>query len=735
MREMDEYYRTYPADVGRQEALLDERLSLDPGASAMEKKAWVYEIIARECEIKLFRHCPFYFEVQTGRTRNSVGSAYPPIPGIDSWVMRSDRTGFLGKFQEWVTPYMEEDILDSTMYMDCAHHAMGVEEVLEQGFYGIRQKAKERLAGSVTEKEREFLKSVIAAQNALITLTERFADKAEEMLQTEQDETIAVRLKRISLSARKSPLYPAETFYEALNTLWYLREIGNSFEAIGFAILGHIDRILEKYYIHDIETGTLSREEAQDLITWFVAMTDARWDLSDTPYGTNTSLNIGGCDRNGTPVFNDITRFVIEAYLEYRFVNPKLQARFSEGAPEEYYQLVGKLAASGTNVLSVFHDEVLIRGFQDKGKELEDARLYVSGGCQETVLAGTEFGSRAYCYLNPAKYLLMMLFPEQYDFFQKEHIVPLSMEYCRDFEEFYGRAFTNLKLIVNAITWHYNEFEAFWKDYNPCPLYSSTIDSCIEQAKDISSGGAKYNGNMYAVSGIGTFIDSLYAVKKTVFEDKALSLDKLKRLLETNYEGEEALRQRLLRKLPKYGQDAQDLKELTTKVFEDIAVSVSGMPNTRGGQYEASLWSFYGYEWLKAKTGATPDGRKAGESLARGINPSEHTTTTILQMVHSLSDVDFSRFPGTAVLYFEMPLTLAKQDEQVFVYLLKYFMASGGSVFDFDVVDEMALEEALEMPEKHQNLVVRVCGYSARFVTLDREMQLEIVNRAKRTAG
>ena len=756
MEEMDSHYRASPADISRQEQILEEMLRQKPNASAMEKKTWVYRVIASECEIKLFRHCPFYFEVVSGRPRNSVGAAYPPLPGLDSWVMRSDRSGFLEKFQGWVRPYMEEDIIDSTMYMDCAHHGMGVETVLDLGFAGIRKKAEERLAGEEDTQKAEFLNSVIQAQDALIHLTRRFHIRAEEMLSAEEDSVIRKRLERIRDAAEKSPIYPAKTFYEALNTFWYLREIGNTFEALGFAILGHMDRILERYYVQDMKACILTREEAKDLITWFLALTDARWDLNDTPYGTNTSVNIGGCDREGKPVFNDITRFILEAYEEYRFVNPKLQARFSRGAPEEYVRLVGKLAALGTNVLSVFNDEVIIKGETEKGKALEDARLYVNGGCQETVLEGTEFGSRAFCYLNPTKYLLMMLFPEQYgqwkfwnaearetdgahplrcDFFGNEKIVPVSMEHCRDFEEFYERVFYNLKLIVNAITWRYNGFEAFWKDYNPCPLYSSTIAGCVEQAKDVSQGGAKYNGSAFAVSGTGTFIDCLYAIGEAVFHQKRFSLEKMKQMLLSNYEGEETIRRWLLQGLDKYGQNRESLKELTRKVYDDLAVTVSGMPNSRGGQYEAALWSFYGYEWLKDRTGATPDGRKAGESLSRGINPGEHVETTIVQMVHSLSEVDLSKYPGTAVFYFEMPVTLAKQDSRIFEYLIRYFLACKGNVFDFDVVDSRALEDALVHPERHQNLVVRVCGYSARFVTLDKKMQMEILNRSKRITG
>lgn len=136
MGELDAHYRVSPVDISKQESILDEMLEKYPDASPFEKKSWIYQVAAEECEVKLFRHCPFYFEVVTGRVRNSVGAAYPPLPGIDSWLMRRDHTGFLEKYQNWVKPYMDDDIIDSTMYMDCAHHAMGLENVLEYGFSG-----------------------------------------------------------------------------------------------------------------------------------------------------------------------------------------------------------------------------------------------------------------------------------------------------------------------------------------------------------------------------------------------------------------------------------------------------------------------------------------------------------------------------------------------------------------------------------------------------------------------
>jgi len=156
------------------------------------------------------------------------------------------------------------------------------------------------------------------------------------------------------------------------------------------------------------------------------------------------------------------------------------------------------------------------------------------------------------------------------------------------------------------------------------------------------------------------------------------------------------------------------------------------MPNGRGGRYEASIWSFYGYEWMKAHCGALPDGRLRGQSLSRGLNPSERTPAELSAILHTMDGVDYAQFPQSAVAYFCMPVSLADDNVQICASLIRCFLACGGSAVDFDVLDSAAIADALEHPERHQQLVIRVCGYSARFVDLSREMQLEIAGRAQR---
>lgn len=728
-QEFESYYSKYPVDVTELYSKLDELDSESSDKTPYERKALIYKVAEKYCDVHVFRHCPFYFEIVTGRERNSVTSGFPPGPGIDGWMMKKN-PDLQREFEGWCKEYKEKDILFTTMFTDFAHHYVGCDNVLREGLGGIIRKAKDRLKTAKTIKEKAFLESVIAGNQALIGIAKKFAAKAREMLAVEDNPAVRNRLERIADTAERVPENPPATFYEALNTIWFMREACNSLEGVGFAVVGHLDRLLEKYYLADLKKGRITREEAKDLISWFLSLTDAKWDLSDTPTGTNTTVVIGGCDENGKIVFNDITRMVIEAFGEYRLVNPKLQARISSKHPQEYFDLLGNLAATGSNVLSIFNDDVLIQAHVKEGKRLEDSRLYVAGGCQEPLLANTENNCRAYAYINLPQLLNMTLFPDEWDFWRKEGIEVKRVDSCDSFEEFYSNFISNVKSASKKLASRFNEYEKQWWEYNPCPIYSSTIDDCIEKAKDVTEGGARYNPNSFSYVGIGTLIDSLYAISEAVFEKKVLTLEELKGHLKSNFANGEYIRQYLLNRIPKYGQDNEKINSFAGRVFSDIAEATSGMPNARGGTYEASLFAFHAYDWMKRNTGATPDGRKAGEVLSRGMGPSEQSRSNeISKILHTLDSIDMTRYPGSGVLYLDMPYTQTKVDPRIFAQIIKYFLEKGGCVFDFNIIDPEKLKEAKLHPEKHQNLVVRVCGFSAYFTSLDPEVQDEIINR------
>ena len=198
--------------------------------------------------------------------------------------------------------------------------------IIQYGLTGIKSYAEERLQKSdLNEHQKDFLCCMISVCDSLIRIAERFSEKAKRMLQDESDKMHRIVLEKIANTAYRIPAFPAETFYEAMCAVWFTREMCNALDGLGFAVIGHLDRILNVYYERDIREGRLTREEAQEYMDCFVSMTDARWDLrADLPGGTNADIIIGGCDQEGKVVYNEVSRMIIESYRKYRFANPKL---------------------------------------------------------------------------------------------------------------------------------------------------------------------------------------------------------------------------------------------------------------------------------------------------------------------------------------------------------------------------------------------------------------------------
>ncbi len=728
-KESEEFYSTYPEDVSDIEKGLDERYR-ENNVSAMVQKKWTYETVSRSCDVKIFRYCPFYSEIITGRERNSVAGAFPPIPGLGCWALRTHYP--VAEFDEWRKPYVDKDLIFAEMMTDHSHHYADVEYVLNVGFERIREKARE--AQPADREEEEFLDAVISACDAAILVGERFSEKAGEMLETEEDPAVRENLQRIQKTACRVPRYPAETFYEALCSVWFTRELCTSMEGSGFAVMGHYDRLLEPYYEQDIKNGTLTEEEAQELIDCMMLITDARWKHVSATSGTNASVVIGGCDGEGSLIFNDVTKLILNTFLKYETSSPKLQVRLSHGHPDEFIKKTAQIAALGRNTLTILNDDVLIEAHHKAGKEVCDCRLYLAGGCQEPVLSN-ECNSRAFMYLNLPQFLNAVLFPDEFELWEQENIEPGKTDGVSDFTELYDHVIYNFSRFMDALAGHYRRFEQIWSEINPMPLFSATMKECMDRKKDITKGGARYNSSSFSLVGIGTFIDSLFAIKKAVFDSGIFSMEEMKECIRSDFKDREETRLYLLNKIPKYGQSDPELEDFTVRVFHDLAEHSSGMPNARGGYFEASLFAFFFYDVLKDRTWATADGRHFGGRISRGCNPCETTQgVDIASLLYSLKKIDFTDYPGVAVSYMEMPAAKTRCEEGIFADILRAFIHCGGSALDFNVVDKEQLLRAKEDPESYRNLIVRVCGYSAPFISLSEDLQDEVIQRTMRTS-
>lgn len=221
---------------------------------------------------------------------------------------------------------------------DHSHHYADVERVLYDGFEKIRKEVSEMKAEST--EEQEFKDSMLAACDAAITLGYKFSEEADRMLQTEKDDSVREQLIRIRDTAGRVPRLPAKTFYEALTSVWFTRELCTAMEGSGFAVMGHYDRILYPYYRKDIEEQRITKEEAQNLIDCMMLITEARWKHNENTSGTNASVVIGGCDRKEISFYNEVTEMILNSFEKYEVSSPKLQIRISSKHPDKYKNML-----------------------------------------------------------------------------------------------------------------------------------------------------------------------------------------------------------------------------------------------------------------------------------------------------------------------------------------------------------------------------------------------------------
>lgn len=727
LRSMDTYYQGCPYDCSEQQKQMDIWYAELSDRTCYEKKALTYRGAAELCDVKLFDESPFYHEIISGRERNTSQNGFPPGPGLEGWYMRK-QMALLESFQSFMSAYEREDLVWGSVFSDHAHHTAGYEKLFQIGFRGIEAEAASALLHCNDSDSVGFYNSVLTACKAVKTLGEKYSAAASARLSTG---TVAAEycgnLEWIAKTAYRVPYEAPQTFYEALCTILFTKELVIHVEGVAVAILGHLDRILLPFYEKDVKEGRLHYESAKNLMAHFLVHTDGRWELNNHSFAsTNCSLVIGGCDADGNIVFNDITRMILEAYEENGFVNPKIQVRLTTNHPEELLTRCSKMICNGQNVFSFLNDEVIIPAHVKMGKELQDARQYSAGGCQEPILDNCEFNSRAFIYISLPQMLNTML----------DHVlqarIPDSLpvpEYD-SFEALYQDYIHRLSNLYQKIVDQLNACEKDIPEFCPMPLLSSTVTGCMEKGRDMTKRGAKYNAISMPFVGIGTAIDALLAIREVVFEKKLLSLSQLRELLADNFRSDPLTRAYLVNKCPKYGDDSDAVNQFAARFFRDVAALARGYQSPLGAVYEPSLFVFYLFDWMKEHVGATADGRYAGVSLSRGINPPDFSAKSqIPHLLHTVSDIDLTDYPGAAVLYLEMPIGNEPSAAEHLCWTVRGFLQAGGSALDLQVLDPAILKKARKNPDQYSNLVVRVCGFSAYYTSLEENIQDEILER------
>lgn len=690
----------------------------NPNWHEWEQKAYGYQVISEEMGIKIFPACPFAFEFASQAFRGDI-----MYNGLPAWFKRLPAGEALSnKWNHDIRPFYNAGIAVIYGPVDDIHHTLDYETILRKGLVGILEDIKER--EKVVDKEQKvLLKGMKSGLVALMRFAQRFHEEALKLSDECHGEDQR-RMLSIASAIKNAPTNPAKTFHEALNAIVFMYYALPSLECSNISVFGHLDRLLHPYLQNDLQNQILTEEEAYDLIWRFLAIQDARYGYPE--HGTNATVMLGGCDAEGIPVYNQISRMVLKAVSEYSLVDPKINIRISKDTDPTFLQEIAETQAKRVNNIAIFNDDVIIPANVMVGKALADSRVYVGGGCQENIISHCEINNRATIYMNNCAPLLAGFFPNDYNYIlEREGQEVIPYEGCDTFAKFYHTVVENTKRFNLALIELKNRYDKNPLPWCASPLHSALLGDCIDKAQDMYLGGARYSYNSVSQGGIATLINSLMAVKTLVYDNQELTLGEMADILKNNFAGHEVLRHRIINRLPKFGQDEQNISEFSGKVFSDMAKLTTGIPNPRNGMYEASLFSFRSNVTLGKLTGATPDGRKRGEYLSQGMSPSIFTTSNIPQVFGALQEVDLTAYPVVAVLDFKLPAT--KSDILVVIY--QQFVACGGSVLQLNIVDQNELEKALVSPEKYPDLVVRMCGYSAHFIDLTPEEQQEVVAR------
>ncbi|GHT80382.1 glycyl radical enzyme [Spirochaetia bacterium] len=746
--EMNAYYRTMrepldsdgvnPEFLAVREKIYNEMDSFyhaAPDTPAVLLKSTLHEVIARHFEPVIFAETPFFFEMGL---RNAGNWGLPDAGMPARWVC-DKRSDILD--MDLLRNLRGDDLTgpiglttSGENCFDVDHHCLGYTRLFKTGIRGILSRIRAEKDTSAQKEKNEFFAAAEQSCNALLKIAGKFADRAEAMLSGEPDPLRRRNLSMIAVCARRIPAEAPQSFYEGLAMLWFTREVVASIEGIGISVIGHVDRLLGPLYEADIERGVLDEETARDLLLCWLLPTDVKFAVregSGAAIETSTCMELGGCDETGAPVWNDVTRLILEVHEEHKLLNPKLNCRFSSASPGEYIETAAAGMLRGHNNYVMLNDDILIPSQVKNGKTLEEARLYVNGGCQEIMVEGVEHTAGAYYYLSMPRVLDLCIRP-----FSGEvpdagpdtlSALPETIEQAVTFADFYRSFMDRLKTLITVhIGWR-RELGRHWQDIHPCPLFSATLEGCIENGRDYTAGGAKYNEGTICACGLGTIIDSLIAIKKAVYDEKQLTLEELRSLLASNWVNAEPLRRRFIA-YPKYGHGEDEPDALAAEFVKELSAFVGTLESERGGHFQLSMFVYFAYSYFAKCVRATPDGRKNGDLLSQGVAPGRlRGTASVTDSIRSLNRIDFLSVAGNSVLDVQMPV--GKMESAQLAALIRSFGTLGGPTIQPNFVSVESLLDAQHHPENHTDLMVRICGLSAYFVRLDREAQDEIIQR------
>lgn len=678
-------------------------------------------------------------------------------------------------------------------YNGIGHFTVKYEEVLSIGFEGIIARIDEELEGLTLcapdyAREHAFLTAARMSCEAAIVYANRYSALAEAEAKKENDPKRKEELLVIAANCKKVPAGPAESFYEACQSFWFVQELLQT-ESSGHSISpGRFDQYMYPYFKKDFEEGRISREGAQELMDciWIKLndlnkCRDAGSADGFAGYSLFQNLIAGGQDEEGLDVTNDLSFMCLEASMHVKLPQPSLSVRIWNKTPETFILKAARLARTGIGLPAFYNDEVIIPSLMSRGVSLADARTYNIIGCVEPQKAGKTDGWHDAAFFNMCR-PLELVFSNGQELGEQVGPATGDVTQMKTFEEFYAAYEKQMNYFIAVMVNALNCIDYAHATRMPLPFQSCMIDDCIGRKRSLQEGGAIYNFTGPQGFGIANVADSMLAVKELVFDKKSVTMAQLKDALDNNFgKGLSTIRMQeltseiiadliskgksigepeiaviadtlanskpeperaryydeileLIAQAPKYGNDDDEADAMARRVAYAYTKPLQQYKNPRGGMYQAGLYPVSANVPLGRQTGATPDGRLANTPVADGVGPMQGrdikgptaTANSVSKLDHGIAS------NGTLFNQKFHPSALAGEEGlRKFTSYIRTFFDEKGMHMQFNVIGRETLLDAQAHPENYKTLVVRVAGYSALFTTLSKSLQDDIIKRTE----
>lgn len=678
-------------------------------------KAYAVKYVLENTKIDINEHDLFVGLWSVNRLANSVT--------LNKWNAEVFET-ILPKVKQKMNDMNESGAV--AIWPDFDHVVPDWDAILKLGFPGLKKRAEEykelhKARGTLTPETAAFFDGIIIEYTAIIALVDRLY-----RLALTQNHDKAKKVAECLLHIRDGA---PQNIYEAMQVIYIYFMVSECFDSYQVRSLGNgLDNTLYGFYKNDLKSGTYTKEEIKELFRYFLFQWSAIGNYWGQPF------YMGGTNADGSTKYNELSYDILDVYDELGIYNPKIQVKINENTPDRLLFKVFDMIRRGKSCFALCCEPGMIKAVMGYGATYEEALNMDIRGCYETGVRANEVSS-ATGYVNALKsveYVFSNGFDSRTD--KQLGLKTGELKDLKTFDDFYSAVLKQWENLIEMTIYVSLQYEKYFSFINPSNMYSATIEGALKKGTDAYQNGVKFNNSAILNCGFASLVDAVMAVKEFVYDKKAVTLETLSAALAADWNGFEDLHTKVVKSPHKYGNDDAETDRYAEAMSAYFASKVNNRPNARGGVYKAIMHTAMEFVWEGEKTGATPDGRYAGDEISKNGSPSvgmdrEGVTALIKSALKARPYTYCESFCVDVMLH----PTAVSGDEglEIMKSLLFMYMKNGGQTVQFNVFNTETLRDAQKRPEKYQNLQVRVCGWNVLWNNLSEKEQNAYITRAE----